>query len=103
LVCPPEHISAARERLSAAEALNLLVIGYSGLDQEVLRFLAESGRGVRSLLVANGTEEASAEAAERLASSCGATVRVREGSIFAGGFADLVKSGKLREFVRTLS
>jgi hypothetical protein len=52
IVCPESHVTAARERLGSANGINLLVIGYSGLDKEVLRLLRESGAKVQSLLIA---------------------------------------------------
>ena len=53
LVCDPKHVDFLRQRLQNAEGLNLLVIGYCGADQEVLRLLRESESSVRSLLVIN--------------------------------------------------
>ncbi len=50
LVCPSSHTRAANEALTRSDGLNLLVIGYSGLDDEVLRLLSESGNSIRRLL-----------------------------------------------------
>jgi len=44
---------------------------HSGLDQEVMNLLAESGSRLRSLLVVNGAKQASFEAAEKIASRMG--------------------------------
>lgn len=51
IVCPPNHRAFLKERLTAYEGLNLLVIGYSGLDQEVLKLLRESENSIRTLTV----------------------------------------------------
>ena len=39
LVCPSAHVSRAEQMLEQMDGLNLLVIGYSGLDREVLGLL----------------------------------------------------------------
>jgi hypothetical protein len=53
LVCPPTHVEVLRHRLQSTDGLNLLVVGYSGVDQEVLKLLRESGNSIRSLFVVN--------------------------------------------------
>jgi hypothetical protein len=66
LVCPPNHVDFVRQRLKSIDGLNLLVIGYSGLDQEVLRLFRESNNTVRSLLVINYEREHGEESARRI-------------------------------------
>jgi hypothetical protein len=66
LVCPEDHVDFLRQRLESLDGLNLLVIGYSGLDQEVLRLLADSNNSVRSLLVINHDPEAGRETSSRI-------------------------------------
>jgi hypothetical protein len=51
LVMPALHQEFAEERLAAAREANLLVIGYSGLDGEVLALLGRSGIRVRKMTV----------------------------------------------------
>jgi hypothetical protein len=101
LVCPLEHLNAAREFLHREDALDLLVIGYSGLDREVLELLRASGKPLRRLLVANGSEPAGLEAGERLQGACGGN-GVLEDSVFRGGFTELVRTGKLAEFIASI-
>jgi hypothetical protein len=103
LFCPPEHLAAARERLKSGDGLNLLVLGYSGLDQEVLRLLRESEAKVRSLFVVNGNERASLEAADRIMRAISGGTGVRADSVFAGGFTDAVKTGALGDFINSVS
>jgi hypothetical protein len=98
LVCPREHLGAAGQRLQQPDGLNLLVIGYSGLDREVLQLLGESGSPLRTLLVANGDERAGLEAAERIQRAFGGS-GVRTDNVFGGGFTDLVRTGALSNFV----
>jgi hypothetical protein len=66
LVCPPSHVEFLSQKLRSADGLNLLVIGYSGLDQEVLRLLADSNNAVRSLLVINHDPESGRETSTRI-------------------------------------
>jgi len=51
LVCPAEHVIALREQLHKAEPAHLLVIGYSGLDQEVLQLLRRDRTRIGSITV----------------------------------------------------
>jgi hypothetical protein len=46
--CPREHVGALQRRLKKMGGeLNVLVIGYSGLDDEVMELLAAGGSGHR--------------------------------------------------------
>lgn len=83
--------------------MNLLVIGYSGLDKEDLRLFTESGSQLKSLLVANGSEEMSARAAEKIAEAFGARMLFKEESIFPAGFTELVEAGRHREFIQAVA
>ena len=58
LVCPPAHTAHLVDRLQAYDGVNLMVIGYSGLDEEVLKLFRESENHLRSLTVVSNTEEA---------------------------------------------
>jgi hypothetical protein len=66
LLCPPNHVDFVRQRLKSSDGLNLLVIGYSGLDQEVLRLLRESKNSLRSLLVINQDTQGADQAHGRI-------------------------------------
>jgi len=100
IVCPASHVEHLREHIrDSAEGLNLLVIGYSGLDQEVLGLLGWSERPVRALRVINGSYERSMETVQTLAQ------RLRfpptEEMAFAGGFSDFINTD-LERFIRSL-
>jgi hypothetical protein len=101
VVCPSSHVDVARQRLSREDGINLLVIGYSGVDREVLGLFRESGNTIRNLLVANGDSQASFSAAEKICGAFGDS-GVREDSIFSGGFTDLVTSGRLHRWIESL-
>ena len=93
LQCPGSHVAFLRERLSALGALNLLVIGYSGLDREVINLLAESGSELRSLSVVSKTEDGAASTAQVFMDALPGT---RDPSLFAGGFNDFASGPHLQ-------
>jgi hypothetical protein len=59
-------VEILRARLESIDGLNLLVIGYSGVDQEVLKLLRESKNNIRSLLVINDGSSGAEAAARRI-------------------------------------
>jgi hypothetical protein len=97
LVCPSKHVDAARHSLDRMDGLNLLVIGYSGLDQEVLGLFKESGNSIRRMLVANG-EGMGQPAAERIAGAFGQKTLPDEWAS-QHGFSTLVQSGDLHRWM----
>jgi hypothetical protein len=99
LVCPASHVEAAKAALSAMDGLNLLVIGYSGLDQEVLRLFSESGNSIRALLVVNGDEEMSRTTAKRIADAFGVS-EVRAQWVYPDGFSHAVETGAIQRWMR---
>jgi hypothetical protein len=102
LVCPPEHQDYLRRKLSEFDGLNVLVIGYSGLDQEVMRFFRESGNSLRSLYVVNGNEERGLEAADKITRHIGHRLPMKR-AIFPGGFTNFVQEGSnLADYIREL-
>lgn len=96
LVSPPAHVAFLKNWLDAQERLNVLVIGYSGLDQEVLRLLKASGSRLASLLVVNGSKERGVATLARFAQALG--VRISEEHAFEGGFGVFVASPSMRDF-----
>jgi hypothetical protein len=51
LVLPRAHLDFLQTELRRAQQIDLLVIGYSGLDQEVLKLLAEAEAEIRRMTV----------------------------------------------------
>jgi hypothetical protein len=86
LVCPPEHVDHLRQRLTAFNGLNILVVGYSGLDEEMLRLLAASGNTLRSLFVVNGSTAEADAASRRIAERLAPHENGRTPELFDGGF-----------------
>ena len=99
-MCPEDHVEHVRElQRHAPGGLNLLVIGYSGVDEEVRKLLT-LGRPLSSLLVVNGSEDASRGAAAVIAHEFG--TEATDEMIFPGGFSDFAQSDALAEYLRGL-
>jgi hypothetical protein len=67
--CPDLHLKALKTALSQEEygyGLHVLVVGYSCLDKTPLDYIRDSGNRIMSLWIANGSEEASRAAYERM-------------------------------------
>lgn len=69
LVLPTSHHEFLEARLHAAREINLLVIGYSGLDAEVLTLFKESGVRVRKMTVVDRNETGAEAVVSRFASA----------------------------------
>lgn len=99
LVCPPEHVSFVQDKLRNADALNLLVIGYSAYDRAVLNLLAESKRPLRSLYVVSENAQIAQEVAERIGRHVDADVLASEFALgLHGDFASWVGGGTYRSY-----
>jgi hypothetical protein len=98
IVCPPDHVHYAVAWLGARPRLNLLVIGYSGLDQRVLDLLASTGKQLNHVRIVNrngGMAESLLKAlGQRTGSSLIPSVHVR-----VQDFADYVFDPDLRGFI----
>jgi hypothetical protein len=99
IVCPSSHIDAAKAAFARMDGLNLLVIGYSGLDEEVLRLFSESKNSIRRMLVANGDDNHTGAqfAADRIANAF--NVEVNPAWVTEYGFSSLVETGALRRWM----
>jgi hypothetical protein len=68
LVCPPEHVTYLKKITGHHDPLDLLVIGYSGLDVSVLKLVSWGGRTIRSLGVVSDSKEHAVETSGRIMS-----------------------------------
>lgn len=66
LVCPTSHVEHLKAITGHWEPLDVLVIGYSGLDKEVLELLSSGGRSIRSLWVVSESESSAESTARRV-------------------------------------
>jgi hypothetical protein len=100
LVCPPEHVDFLKQRLAETQAKHVLVIGYSGLDQEVVSLIRESGGGVKTLTVVDRNGQANYDVVGRLAAQ---GIRARDTEQSSGGFNEWIHNGELDMFVKRMS
>lgn len=101
LSCPQSHQDSLRDRLSEMAELNLLVVGYSGLDQSVVRFLKASNRPLGKVRIVNGSQEYGLAAADSLAKGLEQSLDPGA-SVFAGGFRQFMASHEFDEFLESL-
>jgi hypothetical protein len=102
LVCDPKHVQFLQERLQTADGLNLLVIGYSGVDEEVLRLLRESNNSLRSLLVINHGAESAQQAHDRIMEQFDGGDPPGPGA-WTADFNDWAQTGGLDDYFASLS
>lgn len=56
--CPAPHVESLRQRLTQQDGLMLIVIGYSGIDNEVLKLFWDSHNTLTALIVVDVAEDA---------------------------------------------
>ena len=99
MVCPEKHLATAREFLN--DCSRFLIIGASGLDDDLLELLRESVR-TRSPRVrfVSGSKAQGIEIWRRFESKVGPFRSVIGEVAFDGGFRDYVKSDAAANFLR---
>jgi hypothetical protein len=104
LVCPPEHVEYLRELTGHYHPLDVLVIGYSGLDQEALNLLSWGGRTIRSLWVVSESERSAEATARRIT----AEVKVAPAAgqppvtLVGTGFTNFAQGPKLDDYIERI-
>jgi hypothetical protein len=98
VTCPPEHLEAATTRISEMDVVNLLVIGYSGHDQEVVKLLRTAGKDklVGALTVVDIDSDTCVEVASTF-TGCFRGQKLMPLHA-TDGFTEFVKTGGLSEF-----
>ena len=99
LNCPASHLDFIRKRLVATDGLNILSVGYSGLDSGLLQLLADSGNSIRSLFAVNHEGVSALEAATRIATAFSDVAH--PDMAYAGTFESFTQSGGLEEYLTT--
>jgi hypothetical protein len=102
IVCPPDHVEFLRGRLRAFDGLNVLVIGYSGLDQEVLKLLSESKNWLRSLAVVSHTEETAVKTSRAITGVLRLPTSSPGPQLFVEGFDAFAQGEGLRRVIDDL-
>jgi hypothetical protein len=96
LVLPGEHSRWFEHELRIARLIDILVIGYSGLDRAVREFIAQTGCEVRHLTVVNQNVGTAAEVLERFRES---GLDPTWHKLIDGGFASWSNDGGLNQLV----
>lgn len=94
LNCPPEHLEWLAEGLRKRGAINLLSVGYSGMDTDVLDLIAGAGCDVKTALAVCSDGATAHESLNRIGHRLEFEVDVSH-QIGSDGFAETVRS---REF-----
>jgi len=100
LTCPTQHVEVAKARLAEMNDINLLVIGYSGNDVEVMDILRDRDRVLRQLAVVD-VEPEYCEAVERLITPLYRGVQSMPERA-SSGFTEFVASGRMAKFFRDI-
>lgn len=97
LVLPPQHRDHFVRRLSSAWEIDVLVLGYSALDTEVLDLLARSEAKIRRMTVVNRSPESALNVYHRIRSH---GVEAIWPDTFDGSYESWIDGGGLRRWVR---
>jgi len=104
LVCSDQHVKYLTEITGHYDPLDVLVIGYSGLDQEALNLMSWGGRSIRSLLVVSESDESAQATADRI--TAGLNVVPAEGqnavTLIGTGFTNFAHGRDLDDYVERL-
>jgi hypothetical protein len=96
LVCPPAHVAFLKERLAETQPMHLLVIGYSGIDKEVVSLIRQSERGIKTMTIVDKDAGVALAVADRLAKEGVAS----EDTKFADkGFNEWIHNGQFEAFL----
>jgi hypothetical protein len=100
LVCPEPHVRFLQGKLKSLRELSLLVVGYSGLDREVLDLLRASNSSLRSLAVVAESKESADLTAARVMDQFDSVSAPPE--LYAEGFSTWAQAGALDEYFERL-
>lgn len=96
--CPSVHLEWLAARLAAADAIDLLTIGYSGTDRDVLDLIAEHGGDVRSALVIAQDVVSAKDAFARVSDVLGFGLDVAH-QVGGAGFAEMLESADFVDWI----
>lgn len=92
IACPPEHVGAFTNELRLHDKIHLLVIGYSALDNAVLKLLDHAEQKIDTLAVVAESSGSARLTAERTMNALGYSIGVQ---FFETGFNAFARNGSL--------
>lgn len=103
LNCRDEHIATLKEHLNNCQ--NFLIIGFSGYDEDVLRFLDEKNGGFGKVLIVSGSKDSARETVTKFFSfgGLGGKLQGHVDSYLGNGFDEFIRSSvDLNEYLKNL-
>jgi hypothetical protein len=95
--CPDAHIGYLRNAMAAQDGLDVLMLGYSALDEEVLTLFKGSGQSLRSLVAVNADRPSANVAYQRVVSVLGKPSGINQ--VYDRSFADFVGTDDLDSYI----
>ena len=89
----PDHIKAMMHELEKNDAVSLLCIGFSALDEDILDLIKANSSRINKIKMVNGDANWSKEAYVRLGRYCGSLRVAKEGAISNVGFTGFINDG----------
>lgn len=96
--CPQAHVEFLYNQIDMASGVDLLVIGYSAFDREVIKVFGQSLTKVRSMYVVNRDGHAAQDVANRFANQLGQ--RVESTLLYQKTFREFIQSGDIDDYVK---
>jgi hypothetical protein len=105
LVCPEDHIQYLKQVTGHYDPLDVLVIGYSGLDQGALALLRWGGRPIRSLTVVSDSEASAQATADRITAVVSVVPATSQPGItlIGSGFTTFTADGHLDNYIARIT
>lgn len=101
LVCPFMHIEFLKKKLEEMKSLNLLVIGYSGNDIEIMKLLEDSKKNINTLIVVSGSKKSSSSVVQKMSEKLGFIPKKE--MAYDNTFNNFVRDRTLTKFINTLT
>jgi len=100
--CPPKHVEALKKHLDQCQ--NFLVIGYSGIDRDLLDLLSKKQGGFNKIQIVSGSRTEAMKAKKNFLSHRDLRGKLKNHiSLYKGnGFSSFIQDGSLEKFIESL-
>jgi hypothetical protein len=98
--CPDAHIGYLRNAMAAQDGLDVLMLGYSALDEEVLTLFKDSEKTLKSLVAVNADRASAKVAHGRVVNVLGNPSGISQ--VYDKSFADFVGTDDLDSYLRLI-